>query len=183
MPLPPEFIFGEAKGHTTSLPPIFKRETASAKRQQRHSSLKTPDKPDPVPQILCWRAFASSDISRWGHFQHADESAYYEFMCKEAGIHVLYCAEQFENDGSFVSARNAALTHQATCRIDVRIEAMRRIWSIVLSRRMRAKSGSPARHVSQVLRERRSIGFGLQWHPTVGAENKAVTPALLVLPG
>ena len=44
------------------------------------------------------------DISRWGRFQDADESAYYEFICKEAGIRVLYCAEQFENDGSLVSA-------------------------------------------------------------------------------
>lgn len=44
------------------------------------------------------------DISRWGRFQDADESAYYEFMCKDAGIHVFYCAEQFENDGSLVSA-------------------------------------------------------------------------------
>jgi DNA invertase Pin-like site-specific DNA recombinase len=25
------------------------------------------------------------DVSRWGRFQDADESAYYEFMCKEAG--------------------------------------------------------------------------------------------------
>ena len=40
------------------------------------------------------------DVSRWGRFQDADESAYYEFMCKEAGITVHYCAEQFENDGS-----------------------------------------------------------------------------------
>lgn len=40
------------------------------------------------------------DISRWGRFQDADESAYYEFICKEAGISVDYCAEQFENDGS-----------------------------------------------------------------------------------
>jgi DNA invertase Pin-like site-specific DNA recombinase len=40
------------------------------------------------------------DISRWGRFQDADESAYYEFICKEAGIAVHYCAEQFENDGS-----------------------------------------------------------------------------------
>jgi DNA invertase Pin-like site-specific DNA recombinase len=40
------------------------------------------------------------DISRWGRFQDADESAYYEFICKEAGITVHYCAEQFENDGS-----------------------------------------------------------------------------------
>src|ERR1700704_6181639 len=44
------------------------------------------------------------DISRWGRFQDADESAYYEFICKEAGIRVAYCAEQFENDGSLVSA-------------------------------------------------------------------------------
>lgn len=41
------------------------------------------------------------DISRWGRFQDADESAYYEFICRERGIHVHYCAEQFDNDGSF----------------------------------------------------------------------------------
>jgi DNA invertase Pin-like site-specific DNA recombinase len=40
------------------------------------------------------------DVSRWGRFQDADESAYYEFICREAGIKVHYCAEQFENDGS-----------------------------------------------------------------------------------
>jgi DNA invertase Pin-like site-specific DNA recombinase len=43
------------------------------------------------------------DISRWGRFQDADESAYYEYICKRAGISVQYCAEQFENDGSPVS--------------------------------------------------------------------------------
>jgi DNA invertase Pin-like site-specific DNA recombinase len=43
------------------------------------------------------------DVSRWGRFQDADESAYYEYICKRAGISVLYCAEQFENDGSPVS--------------------------------------------------------------------------------
>jgi DNA invertase Pin-like site-specific DNA recombinase len=40
------------------------------------------------------------DVSRWGRFQDADEGGYYEFICKEAGITVQYCAEQFENDGS-----------------------------------------------------------------------------------
>lgn len=43
------------------------------------------------------------DVSRWGRFQDADESAYYEYICRRAGIHVHYCAEQFENDGSPVS--------------------------------------------------------------------------------
>ena len=44
------------------------------------------------------------DVSRWGRFQDADESAYYEFVCKQAGIAVHYCAEQFENDGSPITA-------------------------------------------------------------------------------
>jgi DNA invertase Pin-like site-specific DNA recombinase len=43
------------------------------------------------------------DVSRWGRFQDADESAYYEYICRRAGISVQYCAEQFENDGSPVS--------------------------------------------------------------------------------
>lgn len=43
------------------------------------------------------------DVSRWGRFQDADESAYYEYICKRAGIRVAYCAEQFENDDSPVS--------------------------------------------------------------------------------
>jgi DNA invertase Pin-like site-specific DNA recombinase len=43
------------------------------------------------------------DVSRWGRFQDADESAYYEYICKRAGIRAAYCADQFENDGSPVS--------------------------------------------------------------------------------
>ena len=43
------------------------------------------------------------DVSRWGRFQDADESAYYEYICRRAGIEVQYCAEQFANDGSPVS--------------------------------------------------------------------------------
>lgn len=40
------------------------------------------------------------DVSRWGRFQDADESAHYEFLCRRAGVRVVYCAEAFENDGS-----------------------------------------------------------------------------------
>ena len=35
------------------------------------------------------------DVSRWGRFQNADESAYYEYLCQRANIAVHYCAELF----------------------------------------------------------------------------------------
>ena len=44
------------------------------------------------------------DVSRWGRFQDVDESAHYEFVCKQVGIKVAYCAEQFDNDDSMVSS-------------------------------------------------------------------------------
>ena len=43
------------------------------------------------------------DVSRWGRFQDPDVSASYEVRCREAGVSVQYCAEQFQNDGSPVS--------------------------------------------------------------------------------
>ena len=43
------------------------------------------------------------DVSRWGRFQDADESAYYEYICRKSGIQITYCAEQFKNDGSITS--------------------------------------------------------------------------------
>lgn len=43
------------------------------------------------------------DVTRWGRFQDADESAYYEFICRRAGFEVHYVAEQFSNDGSLQS--------------------------------------------------------------------------------
>lgn len=47
-----------------------------------------------------YRTILAYDVSRWGRFQDADESGYYEYICRRAGITVHYCAEQFENDGS-----------------------------------------------------------------------------------
>jgi DNA invertase Pin-like site-specific DNA recombinase len=43
------------------------------------------------------------DVSRWGRFQDADESAHLEYLCRSAGVTVHYCAEQFTNDGSTMS--------------------------------------------------------------------------------
>lgn len=40
------------------------------------------------------------DVSRWGRFQDPDQAAHYEFLCRQAGIGVEYCAEAFANDGS-----------------------------------------------------------------------------------
>ena len=40
------------------------------------------------------------DVSRWGRFQDVDEAAYHEHTCRRAGISVVYCEEQFHNDGS-----------------------------------------------------------------------------------
>jgi DNA invertase Pin-like site-specific DNA recombinase len=35
------------------------------------------------------------DVSRWGRFQDTDEGATYEFMCRTAGVNIVYCAEPF----------------------------------------------------------------------------------------
>ncbi|QYD68770.1 recombinase family protein [Paraburkholderia edwinii] len=43
------------------------------------------------------------DVSRWGRFQDVDESAFYEYTCRRAGVKVVYVAEPFENDGSPVA--------------------------------------------------------------------------------
>ena len=43
------------------------------------------------------------DVSRWGRFQDADESAYYEFICRRAGVSVHYCDEHSESGGIVVS--------------------------------------------------------------------------------
>ncbi len=40
------------------------------------------------------------DISRWGRFQDSDEAAFYEYLCRRAGLQVIYCAEPFDNDGT-----------------------------------------------------------------------------------
>lgn len=44
------------------------------------------------------------DVSRWGRFQNLDQSGHYEFICFEAGVPVIYCAELFDNDGTPVMA-------------------------------------------------------------------------------
>jgi DNA invertase Pin-like site-specific DNA recombinase len=59
--------------------------------------------PQPYNVILVY------DVSRWGRFQDADEAAYYEFLCKSAGLPIHYCAEQFVNDGAMPNVVMKAL--------------------------------------------------------------------------
>jgi DNA invertase Pin-like site-specific DNA recombinase len=51
-----------------------------------------------------FRAVLVYDVSRWGRFQDADESACYEFLCRRAGVNVVYCAELFANDLSVAAS-------------------------------------------------------------------------------
>lgn len=48
---------------------------------------------DVVKRAVVYKAILVYDVSRWGRFQDCDEAAYYEFLCKSAGIPVHYCAE------------------------------------------------------------------------------------------
>lgn len=64
---------------------------------------------DVVSRCADFKAILVYDISRWGRFQDTDEAAHYEFLCRSAGIPVLYCAEPFNNDASIPSLMMKAL--------------------------------------------------------------------------
>ncbi|WP_374471703.1 recombinase family protein [Phenylobacterium sp.] len=44
------------------------------------------------------------DVSRWGRFQDPDQSAHYEFLCRAAGVRIVYTAEAFTADGGLPAA-------------------------------------------------------------------------------
>jgi DNA invertase Pin-like site-specific DNA recombinase len=64
---------------------------------------------DVVAGEQLFKAILVYDVSRWGRFQDTDEAAHYEFLCKQAGIPVCYCAETFSNDGTMPNAIMKAL--------------------------------------------------------------------------
>lgn len=88
------------------------------------------------------------DVTRWGRFQDADESAYYEFKCKMAGIKVQYCAEQFENDGSPVATI---------------IKGVKRTMAAEYSRELSCKVfAGQARLITKGYKQGGTAGFGLR---------------------
>jgi DNA invertase Pin-like site-specific DNA recombinase len=85
------------------------------------------------------------DVSRWGRFQDADESAHYEFLCRRAGIAVRYCAEQFENDGTPLSAIvksiKRAMAGEYSRELSIKVfAAQRRIVQLIIRGRRRKPS-------------------------------------------
>ena len=95
-----------------------------------------------------FQAILVYDVSRWGRYQDADESAYYEHICKRAGIRVEYCAEQFSNDGSLGSAM---------------IKSMKRVMAGEYSRELSVKVfAGQCRLIEKGFRQGGAAGFGLR---------------------
>jgi DNA invertase Pin-like site-specific DNA recombinase len=74
-----------------------------------------------------FRAILVYDVSRWGRFQDADESAHYEYLCKSAGVPVHYCAEIFTNDNSvsglIVKAVKRTMAGEYSRELSVKVKA------------------------------------------------------------
>ena len=88
------------------------------------------------------------DVSRWGRFQDVDESAHYEFICKQAGIKVAYCAEQFDNDGSLISNI---------------VKNIKRVMAAEFSRELSAKVHAGASRLARLgFKMGGPVGYGLQ---------------------
>lgn len=52
------------------------------------------------------------DVSRFGRFQNSDQAAAYEYLCVDAGIEVIYVAENFKNDNSMGSRLEKTLKRE-----------------------------------------------------------------------
>ena len=88
------------------------------------------------------------DVSRWGRFQDADESAHYEFICRSAGVEVIYCAEQFDSDCSPMSAL---------------IKSMKRTMAAEYSRELSSKVfRAQCRFISMGFKQGGSAGYALR---------------------
>ena len=115
---------------------------------------------------VAFKAILVYDVSRWGRFQDSDESAHYEFLCKQAGIPIHYCAELFANDDTLAS---------------VLIKAIKRSMAAEYSRELGVKCLAGQRHVFQ-------CGFkGGGGRPGYGLQRMLIsndgTPQRLLLPG
>lgn len=99
---------------------------------------------DSVP----FRTILVYDVSRWGRFQDVDESAHYEFICRSAGVEIIYCAEQFSNDHSPMASL---------------IKSIKRTMAAEYSRELSAKVfKAQCRFVTLGYKQGGSAGYGLR---------------------
>ena len=94
------------------------------------------------------------DVTRWGRFQDIDESAHYEFLCKQAGTPVHYCSETFSNDSSLAS---------------MIIKTLKRSMAAEYSRELSAKVAAGHRRIA-------SLGFRNGGIPGYGLRRLLVSP-------
>lgn len=82
-----------------------------------------------------FKAILVLDVSRWGRFQDTDQSAHYEYMCREAGVDVHYCSEPFDNDGGALSSI---------------IKHMKRVMAAEFSRELSGRISRAQRHQARL---------------------------------
>ncbi len=82
---------------------------------------------DVISGMAPFKAILVYDVSRWGRFQDADESAHYEFLCRRAGISMVYCAEQFPADttplGNVLKSLKRAMAGEFSRELGVKVSA------------------------------------------------------------
>src|SRR5215467_9957618 len=120
------------------------------------------------------------DVSRWGRFQDADESAYYEYICKRAGISVQYCAEQFENDGSPVSTIVKGVKRAMAGEYSRELSAKVFIGQCRLIELGFHQGGSPGFGLRRMLRDSKGDRKGILDH---GEQKSIQTDRVILIPG
>jgi len=120
------------------------------------------------------------DVSRWGRFQDADESAYYEYRCRRFNVSIHYCAELFPNDGTPYAAL---------------LKTIKRMMAAEYSRELSAKVfAGQARLTECGFRQGGTAGYGLrrmlvdpQGNPKFllerGQEKSIATDRVILTPG
>jgi len=110
---------------------------------------------DVVSRQAKFTAILVLDVTRWGRFQDIDESAHYEFLCKQTGTPVHYCSETFSNDATLAN---------------MIIKTLKRSMAAEYSRELSAKVAAGSRRVA-------SLGFRNGGIPGYGFRRLLVSSA------
>ncbi|WP_282950479.1 MULTISPECIES: recombinase family protein [unclassified Sphingopyxis] len=107
---------------------------------------------DVISGAINFRAILVLDVSRWGRFQDTDQAAHYEYLCREAGVQLHYCAESFENDGGAISSI---------------VKHMKRVMAAEYSRDLSAR-------ISRAQRQQAKLGFKMGGMAPYGTRRQVV---------